>query len=287
MTPRPPRRKRLRALTALLLVGVGARPAWAAAPATGPYYDRTLMAEAGARCRLFTPPLLRSLQVGAAQARSAALALGAAASALDAAAARATTKARTVSCDNPDLRIAAQRVRAAFMSWSRQASLALPGPGGGWRAERPWTKGARWTLFRHASLGGRPLTFGLARIDGPVLQLVADAALPEAPRAYAARLVMRDAARAPEPYLPRDGAPPVAASRGFLAQSKGPADPALGPGTAFRFPNAAADALAGLDPRESVRLELVFPAPGRERVVAVLLPVGDFATGRAFLSAGP
>ena len=56
-------------------------------------------------------------------------------------------------------------------------------------------------------------------------------------------------------------------------------------GAAFRFPDSAARALEGLDPREAVVLELVFPTRTGERVDSTLLEVGDFAAGRAFLAA--
>ena len=286
MTLRPPVLLAALALAASARA-TGAGAAGATGPSLNPYYERTLMGEAGVRCGLFAPPVLASLRAGAAQARAAALGAGAGVQAADAARGRALRKADATACDSAELRIAAQRVRAAFLSWSRQPRLDLPGRGGGWVAERPWKKGARWALSARGALGGRPLTFGLARLAGPGLVLAADSALPDASGAYAARLVMRDGARAPDAYLARDGQPPPQASRAFLAERKGPADPALGAGEVFLFPQAAADALALLDPRESVRLELAFPAAGRDRVVSTLIPVGDFATGRAFLAAGP
>ena len=52
------------------------------------------------------------------------------------------------------------------------------------------------------------------------------------------------------------------------------------------FPPEAARALAVLDPRESVTMELVFPTRTGERVETALIEVGDFAAGRAFLAAG-
>ena len=276
----------LRAATAVALLA-SAAPARAAAPSLAPYYERTLMGEAGARCTLFAPAVLESLRAGAAQARSAALGAGAARSDVDAARDRALAKARGVACASPDLRIAAQRVRGAFMSWSHQPQLQLPGRGGGWTAQRPWLKGPRWTLSTHARLAGAPLTFGLVRLQGSESELAADLAWPGAARASAARLVMRDAALAPDPYLAADGQPPAQAARTVLAQTRGPAPKEIGPGVLFGFPAAAEAAIAGLDPRENVRLELVFPSAARDRVVSTLIPVGDFATGRAFLAAGP
>lgn len=293
MSPRPART--LRGLPARLLAGgllAAAVPAAVGAAPAGPaslYYDRTLMGEAGRRCALFVPPVLTSLDAGAAQARSAALAAGVPAPVLAATAGRAVGKARAVDCFDPGLRVAAQRVRAAFMSWSHQPSLDLPDRGGGWWAERALgrERAPRWALVRRGVFAGRPVLFGLVRRDGAPPTLSAVLAWPQAPRAYTARLVLRDGARAPDPYLAAEGGPPPRASRAVLAQGRGPADPALMPGaTAFSFPDAAADALAALDPREAARLELVFAAPGGDRVVSLLLPAGDFATGRAFLLAG-
>ena len=277
----------------LALTGLaGAVPTVARAAPAGPaslYYDRTLMGEAGRRCGLFVPPVLVSLEAGAAQARAAALAAGASPPGLAAVAGRAVGRARAVSCTDPQLRIAAQRVRAAFMSWSHQPSLDLPDRAGGWRAQRALgrERTPRWALVRRGVFAGRPVLFGLVRRDGAPLTLSAVLAWPEAAHAYAARLVVRDPARAPDPYLAGEGGPPPRAERAALAAGRGAADPALMPGaTAFTFPAQAADALAALDPREAVRLELVFAGRGQDRVVSMLLPAGDFATGRAFLLAG-
>jgi hypothetical protein len=52
-------------------------------------------------------------------------------------------------------------------------------------------------------------------------------------------------------------------------------------GWAFRFPDAAAAAMADLDPREAIRVEFLFSSgPSRQ----IYLEVGDFAAARAFLS---
>jgi hypothetical protein len=51
---------------------------------------------------------------------------------------------------------------------------------------------------------------------------------------------------------------------------------------AFRFPAAAADALAGLDPREAVAVEFLFAGDGGESVRTAYAEVGDFAAARAF-----
>jgi hypothetical protein len=102
---------------------------------------------------------------------------------------------------------------------------------------------------------------------------------------------VRDSGRTLGPSLP--GArgplsrrlPPRGALKTYLAETRGPAGAELSPGDdrsgwAFRFPAAAQAALAGLDPREAVAVEFLFP---RERVVTAYVEVGDFAAGQAFL----
>ena len=114
---------------------------------------------------------------------------------------------------------------------------------------------------------------------------------------YAARLVLRDPARASQAYLARYGAgattslplsqrlPPPGAQKTFAAAARAPAGADLLPrgaasGWAFRFPDAAAQDLAGLDPRESVAVDFLFAG---DQVRRAYVEVGDFAAGQAFL----
>ncbi len=53
---------------------------------------------------------------------------------------------------------------------------------------------------------------------------------------------------------------------------------------AFRFPAAASDAVAALDPRESVAVEFIFAGRAGDEVRTAYVEVGDFAAGRAFLT---
>ena len=276
-------------LPAVLLPAVlGSARAARAGDLTGVIYERVLMREAGERCRLFDPHLQAALAAGALQARGAALRAGTPDEAVDAAAARARARADATPCGSGDLHIAAQRVRAAFLGWSRQATLALPGGRGAWSARRwPDRTGPFWALSTSGVLDGRRFTAGLrkaGRSDGPA-EFDLETSAPEAGGAWLVRLVTRDPARAPRPYLAPDGAPPAQAERVTAASGK----TALDGGAAwrFRFPIAAADALAALDPRENARLELVFSTPAGDRTASVLIEAGDFAVGRAFLSAGP
>lgn len=271
------------ALPAAALLLALAAPA-AAGDLASVVYERTLMREAGARCGLFSAPVQAALDAGARQARSAALRAGSAAEALDTAAARGALRASREPCGSPDLQTAATRVRGAFEGWGRQATLELPGVHGAWRARRiPDRPQPFWALATRTDVNGATVMLGLRKAEGSrgPAAFAAEAAAPDAGGAYLVRLVVRDPRLAPQPYLAADGAPPAGASLSVLASGK----TALEGGAAWRwaFPDAAADALARLDPREHARLELVFPG---ERTVSTLVEVGDFAVGRAFLSAG-
>jgi hypothetical protein len=102
---------------------------------------------------------------------------------------------------------------------------------------------------------------------------------------------MRDTGRTLGPYLPPGRQPlarklpPGPGTRSFIAEARAGAEAELLPkgyagGWAFRFPTSAVQALAELDPRESVAVEFMMPG-GRTRTAYV--EVGDFAAGRAFL----
>jgi hypothetical protein len=291
--------KRLSFAAILLLSLSGA--AGATSQASSFLYERTLMREAGARCRLFTPEIAAALAAAAAQARGAALRSGDAAEAVAATEGRAALKAYAVACDNPDLKIAADRVRKAFAGYAEIRTMSFPGTFAAWSADRrPWplvvdkkvVPGPRWRLSQAAQGVGGALTVGLA--SGP--ELLAVSTSPDAAEAYAARLVIRDPAKASQPMIdPRrpnlaGRTSPLAVTRAFLAQSLGPAPQSLvgprGRGVLAVFPAAATAALAALDPREAATVEFLFPSGQGERVEAASIEVGDFAAGRAFLAAG-
>ena len=290
-----------RAATGLTLVGgLLAGPALAHADALGAYYERSVMSAANQRCGLFTPQLASALAAAQAQARGAALRSGASASALADLQERARGRVGAVSCASADIATAATRVRSAFEGYSKLQRMSFPGDTSDWTANRLATRGTPvWKLSQSVRLAGSPLIFGLAgRGDDRSLLAVANfgAAAP-----YAARLVLRDPAMAPQPYLNALQAhgpgplplsartPPRWASRGILAEARGPADATLLPpgeksGYAFRFPASAAAALADLDPREAVTVEFQFSEGGRDVVRTAYVEVGDFAAGRAFLT---
>jgi hypothetical protein len=115
--------------------------------------------------------------------------------------------------------------------------------------------------------------------------------------------MMRDLTKAPRPYLNlrvaddkgkiplHARAAPLSVSRAILAEDRREADPYLLPakaksGTAFRWPPAAAAAMAELDPREAVRVDFLFAGRDGDSVRTAYIEVGDFAAGRAFLASG-
>ncbi len=115
------------------------------------------------------------------------------------------------------------------------------------------------------------------------------AVIPDAAGAAGARLVMRDPELAPAPYLDPNArglagrTPPKTVARVWLASERGPAPAGLAKAEAqaFRFPDSAIEALAALDPREAVVLELVFPSRDGEQTRRSLFEVGDFAAAQA------
>ena len=271
------------ALAALLLIApAGAR---AESAASARLYERSLMAEAGARCALFTPAVAQALAAARDQARGAALRAGDTASSVQAVEARARGRAGAVDCRSPGLETAADRVRQAFAGYAELSVLRFPGPRSAWRAERadPRVTGARWRLVQALPGAGGWVLFGLA--DGRPALL--DARRDAAPAATA-RISLRDPARLSRPYLA--GPPPPAVSRVVLASGRSAAAQTLWPAGAthaalYTFPGGLLDALAALDSRETARVELVYPAAGRERVYACALEVGDLKAARAFLAA--
>jgi len=256
------------------------------------FYERTVMSALGERCRLFTPEVSAALASSAAQARGAALRSGLDRRALGVIDREARAKVGRTSCGKADVAAAATRVRDAFSAYERITRLTYPGDASEWRADRGSGRAARWRLAQDATLGRNRVTFGLVGREGAeALVAVADLSAKQPP--YAARLVLRDEARTLGPYLDPRGkrtqlgrkVPPPGATRTFLAEARAPADHSLLPkgadeGWAFRFPAAAAQALAALDPREAVAVEFLFPG---ERVRTAYVEVGDFAAGRAFL----
>lgn len=273
----------------VIVAGLAAAPGTASAQALDLFYERTVLRAADERCELLSPEIATALAAGAAQARGAALRAGVGERSTRAVERRALDRASRLPCASPDLAREADRVEKAYQAYSRIQRMTYPGEAADWRADRAYAKAPRWRLAQDARMGADRVTFGLAGRDTPVLVALARFADGAAP--YGARLVLRDTGRTLGPYLPGASAPlaarmpPARSLRAFLADARDRADPALlakdaKGGWTLRFPAAAADALAGLDPREAVAIEFLF---AHDKVRTAHVEVGDFAAGRAFV----
>lgn len=284
------------------LVLLAAIPALlSAAPATaGPadlYYERSLLVSADARCRLFEPDVSAALVAAQVQARGAALRGGVREADLSAAFANARTRAASLPCSSADLALVSQRVRKAFAGFSRLQRMTYPGDAANWQANRAMNREAVvWRLSQSASFGRDRAIFGLGG-RGVERQVMASASFADGTWPYAARLVIRNPARAGAPLdirlkagtplsgrmPPRQGAYIVQAQGRTLANRE-ILPPGAKTGVLFRFPADTATLLQALDPREAVALEFVFQGPGGDQVRSAFIEVGDFAAGQAFLS---
>ncbi len=269
----------------------------ATAAANDIYYERSLMAEAGARCNLFTPQLQSALVSAREQARGAALRAGVPAQDVRAIADRARDRARSTPCDSQDLGIAAQRVRSSFAGYARLIRQDFPGDVGVWRADRSVnSRRPVWKLSQDVRQGALQMRLGIAGRPGAE-HLMAVATFPDRVPPYTARIVMRDRRLTSGPYLDTRGAslkslplhmriPRSGPFESYSAESRSPSGADLLPsgmasGWAFRFPAAAAAAIAELDPRESIQVEFLFASGPPQRL---FLEVGDFTAARAFLA---
>ena len=278
-----------RILLASLALATSAAVARAASPsaAQGLYYERALMSRADLRCQLFSASTAQALAAAREEARSAALRAGDAPAAVDATRDRALAKADAVDCRSAGLQTAAARLRQAYADYSKLSVMRFPGARSAWQAERPDPRlqGQRWALVEALPGTGGWVLFG--QVGGAPALL--DARKGAAPAA-SARLVVRDPAHWGEPVL-ADAPPQGSASRTFLARARTtPAQTLLPAGATgghlYLFSGDMWDALTRLDPRETGRIELVYPQAGRERVIAAPLEIGDVAAARAFLAAG-
>jgi len=274
-------------------------PVMAGAPAADVFYQRAVMTAADSRCRLFAPDVATALAASKAQARGAALRSGDDPVALAAAEAQASAAVAAAGCGSADIAKAAQAVRAGFADYARLDHMDFPGDFAPWTAARPLSQSdVLWRASQRDRFGWDVMLFGLAG-KGQDRSLTAVASFADGAAPYAARLVLRDSSVTSGPFLdareadiaghiPIDGRlPPREQSRVFAAAEMAPAQKSLladdmNQGWAFTFPAAAMDALAGLDPRESVAIEFLFAGDDGETVRTAYVEVGDFAAARAF-----
>ncbi len=275
-----------RTLAAIVALTLAAGTATAAGDV---YYERAFVRAAQDKCRLFEPRLTQALEAATLQARGAALRAGRPATELAATAARAKARAEATPCNDAELNQVKTRVRHAFAGWSRAARINFPGDKAVWSADRFESAHDGWRLFQDGATGASPVRFGLTGKAPQEAHPAAVVSFVGKPRPYAARIVMRDAARSPRPWLGAEGLPPDAARLAVFAAGSDLAPRDLltsgaRAGEVWRFPNGAAEALATLDPREPFLIEFLFRD---DSVATARFEAGDFAAARAFLAMGP
>src|SRR5215217_1145590 len=190
------RQNATRTQAAMLAVAALLAPATALAGPADIYYERAFVVAANARCGLFEPHIDRALVAATAQARGAALRSGAVEADLGAVASRARARARSVSCEDPQLATVKTRVDGAFAGWARTARMTFPGQTRDWVANRSDYSSATWRLMQASSVGASPVVFGYSGKDG-ASDLTAVVSWYGRPRPYAARIVLRDAVKVP------------------------------------------------------------------------------------------
>lgn len=271
----------------LLAAALTVAPAAAWAGPADTYFERAFVVAADARCGLFAPQIDAALIAATAQARGAALRAGSAETELASVAARARARAAAVSCSDPQLATVRQRIDGAFAGWARTFKMDFPGKRQSWTANRLSSSRPNWRLQQRSVVGASPVAFGYAG-QGDTPGLTAVVSFVGRSRPYAARVVLRDPARVPRPWLAGDGLVPASSRASLWATGVSPADLTLlaegrRAGEAWRFPAATAEALERLDPRETFAVEFHF----RDGSVATAkFEAGDFAAGRAFLAMG-
>jgi hypothetical protein len=267
------------------MLGVGLAGA-ALADAAERYYERSFVLAAHERCRLFQPGVTAALTAAALQARGAALRAGLGEPTVAATGGRARQRAARTACDEADLKRVKARVEDGFAGWMRTTRMAFPGDSAGWNADRFAITRPGWRLVQSGRSGAAVVKVGLAGA-GASDGLTVAVAFPGRPRPYAARIVTRDRTLAPRPW-PAGALPPTTQRRAFWSSGVRAAGAGLlaerTTGEAWAFSAEAAEALAGLDPRESFSVEFLFRD---DSVAQAVFEVGDFAAGRAFLALGP
>ena len=275
-----------RTKAAALIAAALALPGAVMAEPAQTYYERSFVQAAGPRCDLFQPEVDLALTAAAWQARGAALRSGAGEIDLAATAARARARAGAVACSDPQLAVVRRRVENAFSGWTRTPRMAFDG----WSANRTAYDAPTWRLSQTSVTGASPVALGFAAEGETHAQtLSAVVSFVGRPRPYAARIVLRDPAKAPRPWLTSGGLAPERMRASLWSTGVSAAAPTLlakdrQAGERWTFSPAAAAAIERLDPRETFAVEFHF----RDGSVATArFTAGDFAAGKAFLAMGP
>ncbi len=259
-------------------------------------------------CDLFAEPERRFLEAGLAQARRDLTAAGLESTRIEAALSRIRADRRMAACDSEPVRAIAETARAAAVEMLRQPTFPFQGTHRTWRVDRTRYDFVRWPVLQEMD-GAR---FGRAvsvpdpnprdRVDAretaPAFVIAGES------EATSAVLVLRDGAKAPEPYdrtlagllPPPDGAaiarfsaPPHGERRVFASARLSPerarrllseGERAEAPASGFVFPEETLGLLAALAPNEAAAIEL-FDARG-QRLARYWIEIGHLQAALDF-----
>ena len=280
----------MRSATAIAALLFAATPAFAQ-DAGSAFAGRSLAMALDDRCGLYSDSQRAALDAGWLQARGALIRSGHHLDELTTQFAEYSRRAQTMPCDSENAAAIAADVAFAFEILGRVREMDFPGTERVWRAERPYPDYPAWSLAQYPVPGDSSRVFGFFHANGTrTLSL----GMPPATAFSTARITMRDVALSPElidaslgglltiPGQPRwvRYAPSHRAQTSIWASRRTVRDDAVH----FAFPDRLVEALFRLDPRESVRIEVL---DARGAVSETLfIEIGDFAAGTAFLSAG-
>lgn len=251
------------------------------------FLERSAISAADEACNLFSEGERFALKSGLYQAQDELLRANYSRDNIDDKADEVRAHAKSLGCDNPIIRNAAQSVRDSYRAFAKLNAMDFPGSHGIWQASREVHD--QWALRETDKPNG--VIFGLRR-DKKTSELRLAAALPDKMDAQAsAQLFIRDPARMAEPWLGSlfgsSGAltpTPRAMTKTDWAGETAEEDDISGNSyTIYYFSKTAIGRIEKLDPREAVLLELT-PDP-RAKVqtpTRILFEVGDFMAAHNF-----
>lgn len=280
---------------------------FAQADANTAFLERASLRAADDTCKLLSTEERLALEMGYWQARTALLRGGYSIQEVTALNDEAISYADTKECDDERLTTSNDRLKNAFLAFSRTPFYEFKGGIRQWTATRTLTD--VWAAYQedpqttvrfglvHLQRAKDPLAFAEPGLKRPPAQLSALKGLlvDQQPPAMA-RLIVRDKSKSPRPWIgglfgPTDGLspPPLSISKKILASGREIVDAPpyedgdKTQGALFLFDQRAITALHELDPRESLIVEFI-PSDRDKgaKPVRGIFEVGDFRAAAAF-----
>ncbi len=277
--------------------------------ANSAFLERASLRAADDNCKLLAPPERLALEMGYWQARTALLRGGYPLRDVTALNDEAIAYANSKDCDDAGLTASNERLKDAFLAFSRTPFYEFKGGQRQWTATRTLTD--VWAAYQedpattvrfgliHLPRAKDPLGFSKPGEVRPPAQLAAiTKTLSGQPPPAMARLIVRDNEKSDQPWIggmfgPTTGLtpPPLSISKKILASGREVVDAPpyedgkKTQGALFLFDKSAQDAVNLLDPRESIILEFI-PSDREKnsKPVRAVFEVGDFQAAAAFSS---